>query len=52
MGTDPAQANVLFSRTVDVPGFLKMDPAQDLGKTWGCQGLPTYFSTEIRSRSP
>jgi hypothetical protein len=47
MGTDPAQANVLFSRTVDVPGFLKMDPAQDLGKTWGCQGLPTYLSTEM-----
>jgi hypothetical protein len=47
MGTDPAQADVLFARTVDVPGFLKMDPAQDLGKTWGCQGLPTYLSTEM-----
>jgi hypothetical protein len=47
MGTDPAQANVLFSRMVDVPGFLKMDPAQDLGKNWGCQGLPTYLSTEM-----
>ena len=47
MGTDSAQADVLFSRTVEVPGFLKMDPAQDLGKTWGCQGLPTYLSTEM-----
>jgi mono/diheme cytochrome c family protein len=47
MGTDPAQANVLLSRMVDVPGFLKMDPAQDLGKNWGCQDLPTYLSTEI-----
>jgi hypothetical protein len=47
MGTDPAQANVLFSRTVDVPGFLKMDPARDLGKNWGCQNLPTYLSTEM-----
>ena len=47
MGTDPAQANVLFSRTVEVPGFLKMDPAQDLGKNWGCQNLPTYLSTEM-----
>ena len=47
MGTDPAQANVLFSRMVDVPGFLKMDPAQDLGKNWGCQDLPTYLSTEL-----
>ena len=47
MGTDSAQADVLFSRTVEVPGFLKMDPAQDLGTTWGCQGLPTYLSTEM-----
>ncbi len=47
MGTDPAQANVLFSRTVEVPGFLKMDPAQVLGKNWGCQGLKTYPSTEM-----
>jgi mono/diheme cytochrome c family protein len=47
MGTDPAQADVLFSRTVDVPGFLKMDPAQDLGKNWGCRNLPTYLSTEM-----
>jgi hypothetical protein len=47
MGTDPAQANVLFSRTVDVPGFLKMDPVEDLAKNWGCQGLKPYPSTEI-----
>ena len=47
MGTDPAQANVLFSRTVELPGFLKMDPVQDLGKNWGCQNLKTYPSTEM-----
>ena len=28
MGTDPAQASVLATRTVQVPGFLKLDPAQ------------------------
>jgi len=44
MGTDPAQANVLFSRMVDIPGFLKMDPAKDLQ---GCQDLPTYLSTQM-----
>jgi hypothetical protein len=47
MGTDSAQADVLFSRTVEVPGFLNMEPAQDLGKTWGCQDLPNYPSTEM-----
>jgi hypothetical protein len=47
MGTDSAQADVLFSRTVEVPGFLNMEPAQDLGKTWGCQDLPAYPSTEM-----
>ena len=47
MGTDSAQADVLFSRTVEVPGFLKIEPAQDLGKAWGCQDLPNYASTEM-----
>ena len=47
MGTDPAQANVLGSRKVEIPGFLDMQPARDLGKAWGCQNLPPYTSTEM-----
>jgi hypothetical protein len=47
MGTDRAQADVLASREVDVPGFLNMQPAQDLGKVWGCPDLPTS-STEMK----
>ena len=47
MGTDPAQAQVLGSRKVDVPGFLNMQPAQDLGKVWECQNLPPTSSTEM-----
>jgi hypothetical protein len=47
MGTDPAQANVLFSRMVDVPGFLKMDAVDDLAKNWGCQGLKPYPSSDM-----
>jgi hypothetical protein len=48
MKTDDAQASVLFSRTVDVPGFLDMQPARDLGKVWDCPDpLPTFASTEM-----
>lgn len=55
MGTDPAQANVLVSRKVDLPGFLDMQPARDmqpagLGKASECNDLPlpsTYSSTEM-----
>ena len=47
MGTDPAQANVLFSRMVDVPGFLKMDAVEDLKKNWGCEGLKPYPSSDM-----
>jgi hypothetical protein len=47
MGTDPAQANVLASRRVDVPGFLDMQPARDLGKLWGCPDMPASSSTEM-----
>src|SRR5579863_6344930 len=47
MGTDPGQANVLGSRQVAVPGFLDMQPARDLGKVWGCTGLPSSPSTEM-----
>jgi len=47
MGTDPAQASVLASPKVDIPGFLDMQPARDLGKVWGCPDLPTTSSTEM-----
>ena len=48
MGTDKAQANVLFMRKVEVPGFLNMQPGASPGKDWGCQICPTYpFSTEM-----
>jgi hypothetical protein len=40
MGTDPAQAEVLHSRMVAVPGFLDMQPERDLGQVWGCQDMP------------
>jgi hypothetical protein len=36
MGTDPAQADVLWSRNVDVPGFLDIEPARDFEKWWQC----------------
>jgi hypothetical protein len=47
MGTDPAQAGVLHSRTVAVPGFLDMQPARDLGQVWGCEGMPAA-STDMQ----
>jgi cytochrome c1 len=40
MGTDPGQADVLRTRTVEVPAFLGIDPARDLGKHWGCKDIP------------
>ena len=47
MGTDPAQANVLATRQVQIPGFLTMQPASDLGKRWNCKDMATYSSTEM-----
>ena len=47
MGTDPAQAHVLMLRTVEVPGFLDIDPARDLGKAWGCTGIPTSSNSDM-----
>jgi hypothetical protein len=47
MGTDPAQANVLASRQVDVPGFLDLKPARDLDSRGKCGDLPAYSSTEM-----
>jgi RoxA-like, cytochrome c-like len=42
MGTDDAQANVLGSRPIDIPGFLDMQPSRDLA---GCPNLPSSPST-------
>jgi hypothetical protein len=47
MGTDLAQASVLRTRMVQVPGFLNLQPAEDLGARWKCKWLPTYSSTEM-----
>ena len=50
MGTDPQQTNVLATRQVQVPAFLKLNPAQDLGGApWNCKNkeLPAYSSTEM-----
>ena len=47
MGTDPAQAHVLTLRTVKVPGFLDLDPARDLGKFWGCTGIPASSNGDM-----
>ena len=47
MGTDPAQANVLQTRMVQIPGFLDLQPARDLGERWKCKNLPTYSSTNM-----
>jgi mono/diheme cytochrome c family protein len=46
MGTDPGQANVLFKRKVEVPGFLNLQPKQVLGEAWGCRNMPAS-STEM-----
>jgi mono/diheme cytochrome c family protein len=47
MGTDLAQADVLVSRTVQLPGFLDLQPARDFGNWWGCTDLPAASSTEM-----
>lgn len=46
MGTDPAQASVLDKRQVQIPDFLKMDPAKELKEHWNCD-MGTYSSTEM-----
>jgi hypothetical protein len=48
MGTDPAQANVLASRKVDVPGFLNIEPADDLGKNCPDIKIPRASSPEMK----
>lgn len=47
MGTDPAQSNVLALRQVQVPGFLNLQPAEELGAQWKCRDLPNFSSTEM-----
>ncbi len=37
MGVDPARANVLATRMIDVRGALGIDPQNDLRDIWGCQ---------------
>ena len=47
MGTDPSQAHVLMLRTVEVPGFLDLEPDRDLAKRWGCSGVPASTNTDM-----
>jgi mono/diheme cytochrome c family protein len=47
MGTDSAQAYVLDKRTVQVPGFLNLQPTRILGEEWKCTNLPETSSTEM-----
>jgi hypothetical protein len=47
MGTDLAQASVLRTRMVQVPGFLNLQPAEDLGARWKCKQLPAYTATDM-----
>ena len=47
MGTDPAQASVLATRPVDVPGFFSLQPKRDLDSRGPCGDLPAYSSTEM-----
>jgi hypothetical protein len=44
MGTDPAQAEVLTTRTIQLPAFLDIQPARDLRD---CPDLPPTSSTEM-----
>ncbi|WP_409191767.1 di-heme-cytochrome C peroxidase [Bradyrhizobium sp. RDM4] len=39
VNTDPGQAEVLMKRTIEVPGFLKVDPTRQLTAWWDCKGL-------------
>jgi hypothetical protein len=47
IGTDPAQANVLAKRKVDVPGFFNLQPTTDLDSHGKCRDLPVYSSTTM-----
>ncbi len=47
MGTDPAQADVLVKRPVDVPGFFNLQAARDLDSRGKCGELPASTSTQM-----
>src|SRR5579863_2183329 len=47
MGTDPGQAHFLMLRTVEVPGFLDIEPDRDLAKRWGCSSVPASSTTDM-----
>jgi hypothetical protein len=47
MGTDPAQAEVLAKRPVNVPGFFNLNPVSDLDSLGKCGALPVSTSTEM-----
>jgi hypothetical protein len=47
MGTDPAQAEVLAKRPVNVPGFFNLKPVSDLDSLGKCGTLPVSTSTEM-----
>ena len=47
IGTDGAQAGVLASREVDVPGFFNLQPTRDLNSRGPCRDLPVYSSTKM-----
>ncbi len=47
MGTDPAQADVLLKRLVDVPGFFNLQAARDLESRGKCGELPASTSTQM-----
>jgi hypothetical protein len=47
IGTDGAQADVLASRQIDVPGFFNLQPTTNLDSHGKCRDLPTYSSTKM-----
>ena len=53
MGTDPEQADVLWQRNVQLPGYLDIQPARDLAKWWGCPDLPSdlFNGHAVRARA-
>jgi hypothetical protein len=47
MGTDPAQAEVLEKRSVEIPGFFNLRPTAELDSRGKCDGLPVYSPTKM-----
>ena len=50
INTDPEQVDVLGEADVEVPGFLKVDPA-DLQNWWQCDVSTASITTEMPMRS-